>query len=275
MAVLTMDVLEGVRRFAGATALLGRHRRALPQPDQLCGPFWAWLAVAALTGEDPPDLSAFAVAAGTAVWPHDLPSARPVAEPSRTDAWTGVSRAADVESAGTSAPGVGAAVERLSSGAVAAVPATGAWTADRLLALLDALHDRGRPAVPVANLSTGLLWGSRPTRDQIDHYLQTGDFTLGPSADWRVGHFTALCGTLPGDRGTLVAVADTYPGLGDQGLHLQPVESLATALARSHPRTGGVLLAVPADDREAVRDLVLEAHLEPTWWDNGTPFQGG
>ncbi|MDX6744893.1 DUF6885 family protein [Actinocorallia sp. A-T 12471] len=267
--------LERVVRLPGAAALLAAHRRALPQPDQMCGPFWARLAVAALLGtEGLPGIAEFAAAAGTAIWPGDLAAARPPGEPPHTDAWAGVARAGSPDGAGTSASGVGAAIELLSSGAVAAVPATGQWTGEGLLALLDGLAARDLAAVPVANPDTGELWGSRPAPGLLDAYLADGDAAHGPPPDWRVGHFAGLWGTLRGPAGTLVAVADTYPVLGARGLHLQPVERLGAALARGAPRTGGVVLAVPARRRDDAVALVRDSGLEPVWWDNGTEYHG-
>ena len=45
-------------------------------------------------------------------------------------------------------------------------------------------------------------------------------------------HFATMWGTLFRAHGTLVAIADTYPGLGREGRHPQPVDRLAAALAR-------------------------------------------
>jgi hypothetical protein len=271
LEVLTLsqqgESLAQVRRFKGAELLLDEQLRALPQPDQLCGPFWARIAVAVLTGRSRlPDLSAFAATADTAVWPHDLPETRPAGQRPRTDAWTGVRRAPAPSAAGTSAQGVGHAIETHSEGAVRAVPATGLWTAARLRSLLEGLHTL--TAVPIANPRTGALWGATPTAGQLDHYLSTGDHGHGPAPDWHVGHFAALWGTLTGPRGTLAACADTYRSLGTDGRHLQPVERLAAALARDRPHTGGVLLAVPSAEQDAAHALVIRTGLEAAWWEN-------
>ena len=44
-----------------------------------------------------------------------------------------------------------------------------------------------------------------------------------------------------GPGGRLYAVADTYPALGDRGVHLQPRERLAAAIARVDKPAGGVI----------------------------------
>ncbi|MFB6395731.1 DUF6885 family protein [Polymorphospora lycopeni] len=259
-----MEVLiEQVEWFPGVAGVLERHARALPQPDQLCGPFWAALA----TGTD---VRTCALAAGTRIWPHDLPGSRPAGEPPATSAWPGLPRAGSSGHAGTSARGVGAAVVAASRGALAAVPVTGQWTVPRLAAVL-AMLASGLPATPVANLDTAELTGSTDAAG-LQRYLDAGDDSGLTPHPWRTGHFAMPAGLLRGRRGTLVAIADTYPSLGHRGIHLQPVERLTGALARRQPGTGGILLAVGAglaDDTAArIQDLGLEAR----WWDNGTPY---
>ena len=59
-----------LRMLRGAEAVLARHSRALPQPDQLCGPFSATVALAALS-PDPADVVELALAAGTHVLAGD------------------------------------------------------------------------------------------------------------------------------------------------------------------------------------------------------------
>lgn len=267
-----LDRSVGVSPFPAAAGLLAAHAAALPQPDQLCGPFAARLAVAALTDLPVPEVAAFARAAGTAVWPHDVPDARPPGAPPHTDAWDGVARAGTPEAAGTSAPGVGRAVTELSGGALAAVPATGDWTAGRLSTLLDALRDA--PVVVLANVLTGEFRGAGAPVAALERFLDTGDDAVLPGPDWSVGHFVVLYGRRDGSGGMLLAVADTYPQLGDRGRHLQPVGRVAAALARDRPRSGGLVLVTPAGGRDAVAGAVRDAGLEVGWWDNGTPDAG-
>ncbi|BBG02113.1 MULTISPECIES: DUF6885 family protein [Pseudonocardia] len=260
--------------FTGVDALLAEHAAALPQPDQLCGPFAARLAVVALTGrsrsaEPVPDVTAFARAAGSAIWPHDLPGARPPGVPPRTDLWPGLDRAADERSAGTSAAGTGRAVEQLSDGTLAAVPVSGTWTPDRLRVLLDGLT--GMPVLPVANVDTGRFVSSHAPSDALQGYLATGADGALPRADWSAGHFVVLYGREDGPGGTLLALADSYPQLGESGRHRQPLPRVATALARERRRTGGLMLVTAAGHRETAGVAVRAAGLEVEWWDNGTP----
>lgn len=258
-----MEVLiEQVRWFPGVAGVLEHHARALPQPDQLCGPFWAALA----TGTD---VRTCVLAAGTRIWPHDLPGSRPAGEPPAMSAWPGLPRAGSFSRAGTSAQGVGAAVGAASQGVLAAVPVTGRWTVSRLTAVLALLED-GLPAVPIANLDTAQLTGATD-RPGLQRYLETGDGSGLTPHPWRTGHFAMPAGLLRGRRGTLVAIADTYPSLGRQGVHLQPVERLASALARRKPETGGILLAVGADLADETAERIEGLGLRAKWWDNGTP----
>ena len=260
--------------FTGVDALLAEHAAALPQPDQLCGPFAARLAVVALTGRSRtaapvPAVTEFARVAGSAIWPHEVPAARPPGAPPRTELWSGLDRAADERSAGTSASGVGKAVEELSGGALAAVPAAGTWTPDRLRVLLDGLT--GVPVLPVANLDTARLASSHVPPEVLDAYLATGEDDALPGADWSAGHFVVLYGREDGPGGTLLAVADSYPQLGESGRHRQPLPRVAAALARERRHTGGLVLVTAAGHREAAGVAVRAAGLEVEWWDNGTP----
>ncbi|MFP5021287.1 DUF6885 family protein [Pseudonocardia phyllosphaerae] len=254
--------------FVGVEPLLAAHAAALPQPDQLCGPFTARLAVVALTGRAP-DVAAFARVAGTAIWPQDVPAARPPGAAARTDAWDGVPHAGSEAAAGTSAPGVGRAVEELSGGALAAVPATGTWTPDRLRVLLDGLT--GIPVVPLANVVTSWFASTHTPAAELEAFLETGDDRGLPRADWKAGHFVVLYGREDGPGGVLLAVADTYPQLGDDGRHRQPLPRVAAALARGRSATGGLVLVTGAGHRDGVRAAVRAAGMRVEWWDNGTP----
>lgn len=264
--------------FTGVDGLLAEHAAALPQPDQLCGPFAARLAVVALTGRSRtahpvPDVTAFARAAGTTIWPHDLPGARPPGAPPSTELWPALDRAPDERSAGTSAAGTGRAVEQLSGGALAAVPASGTWTPDRLRVLLDGLT--GVPVLPVANIDTRRFVSSHATPEALEAYLATGEDDELPRSDWSAGHFVVLYGRKDGPGGTLLAVADSYPQLGESGRHRQPLPRVATALARERRRTGGLMLVTAAGHRETAGVAVRAAGLEVEWWDNGSPGQPG
>jgi hypothetical protein len=73
-----------------------------------------------------------------------------------------------------------------------------------------------------------------------------------------------------GPGGSLYALADTYPALGDAGVHLQPQERLAAALERRDMPAGGVLVVVCARDAERIRERGLALGLNEGVWDNGT-----
>jgi hypothetical protein len=65
-------------------------------------------------------------------------------------------------------------------------------------------------------------------------------------------------------------VADTYPSLGDGGVHMQPRERLATALERRDMPAGGMLVVVAAEDAASVRAGARALGLREGIWDNGT-----
>src|SRR5439155_25353242 len=64
------------------------------------------------------------------------------------------------DTAGTAAGALAGAIEAVSGGALRCVPLCGPWIAERV----EQLVDRGRvlDARLLANVRTGLLWGSRP-----------------------------------------------------------------------------------------------------------------
>ena len=88
------------------------------------------------------------------------------------------------------------------------------------------------PVTLLANLATRHLWGARASVAQL-LALPARRRAGGPAAglgrrSLRVRRWRACAG--PG--GTLYALADTYPSLGSSGVHLQPEERLAAAIAR-------------------------------------------
>ena len=62
-----------------------------------------------------------------------------------------------------------------------------------------------------------------------------------------------VVGRASGPHGQLYAVADTYPSLGAAGLHMQPGERLATALARPDMTAGGLIVVAGAQDAATLR----------------------
>jgi hypothetical protein len=205
-------------------ALLSHHEflehgaADLPQVDELCGPFWASAALRTagfrVTQEEA------AVAAGSVLAPPGPPSSLPPGERGRRP---------EVElpvgdPAGTSAHGVARAIEELSGGALTAVPASGDWSAARLVELLDGLEE----PVVIANVFTGAL-----------------------SDDWEVGHFLAVAGA----SGSDISLRDSYASRSE---HTHSAERVAAAL------DGRGLLIVtdaPEDVREHVEAVGLRPEL--------------
>jgi hypothetical protein len=257
----------------GARSLLAIHSRELPQRDDLCGAFCASLALraAGLEGHEgePLDQDAVALAAGSIVSALQDGHSLPHGERGRRDYRLSLPSIADPAVSGTTPAGLVRAVERLSSGALAALPYRGPWTAITLAGLFDVASALERPATLVANLATRHLWGSHPTAEQLLAYLLDGE-PAGPPPDWEVGHFVSLIGRLRGPGGSLYAVADTYPSLGSRGIHLQPQERLATAIERRDVPAGGILAIVSAEDAPTVRAGADALGLLEGSWDNGT-----
>jgi hypothetical protein len=259
----------------GARALLALHAREVPQRDDLCGAFCGALALGAAGiatapgGEQPLDQDAVALAAGTVVGAHTDPAILPPGERGRRDYRLALPTVADSSVSGTTAAGLMAAVEELAGGRLAAIPLSGPWTADTLDGLFDLLAARERPVTLLANLHTRHLWGSHPRADRLLAYLLEGD-PAGPAPDWDVGHFVCVIARLRGPGGSLYGVADTYPALGAQGVHLQPRERLAAAIDRREEPAGGVLAVVHAQDAPTVRAGAGAIGLAEGLWDNGT-----
>ncbi|WP_228942785.1 DUF6885 family protein [Nocardioides sp. Leaf374] len=258
----------------GAERVLAAHGPALPQPDQLCGPFAAALALHAVlaspasTGAAPPastraaapaavpSATAIAVAAGTAIWPHDVADWRPEGAPLLRTGWDELPRAAALGHSGTDAAGLLRGVEAAAGDRVVVVPVPGsALDAGALGALLERLRAAGRPVGVVANVRTGPI--------------------SPPGATWDVGHFVVLLahdpegGSGPGsESGGRVLVGDTYAELGAPGLppgcRWVAVEALAEALAA--PPGRGLLLLAGREDEAAVAGLVDAAGLPRGVW---------
>jgi hypothetical protein len=256
-------VLEEVRWFPGARELVTQARAEMPQKNDLCG---AFVTVVSLRANGIPvrDQDEAALAAGIRLAPDRVPT-WPPGEKSRDDYRLALPRATGPAEAGASAGGVAHAIETLSAGRLRAVPASGDWGSAALATLLGGLHAL-RWVAPVANVDTGEFGAhDTPARALLD-YLEGG---LPPfwSSRWQVGHFVLLGGTLSGPGGTVVSIVDSYPSLGDQGVHVQLLDRLALALRRENLATpGGLLLVVQAGEQEAAEELVTSAGLTPCLW---------
>lgn len=256
------DLWERIVPFAGTAPFLDEHRQALPQVDQLCGPFWARLAllVDGRPADQLPSQVQAARAAGAQVYPALDEEVRPAGEPAHRAGWEQLPHADAAERAGTSARGLAAAIGALSAGRLEAVPVSGPWDADRLEQLVSAISEI--PAVVIANIATSALWGSHADLETLTDFLRSGDDQLGPPSDWRVGHFATIWGRIVGDRGTLVAFADTYRSLGTDGRYLQPLPRVARALSGR-----GLLVTVASAAQTAVHAAAAAAGLGTEIWD--------
>jgi len=237
------------------------------QMDNLCGCFWACLALRAAGVEA--DQEAVALEAGAILPGGDPATHVPPGATPRNDYRTAIPLAAVADTAGTAAGPLADAIERLSGAALAAVAVAGPWTERHVCTLLDEVP----AAVLVANLRTGALWGSRPDPAVVVAHLNGGAPDPPPS-DWDVGHFVNLAALVRGPAGALVVVRDTYPELGFGGHHLQPPDRVAAALRRDDGREGGVLAVVEVAAADALRGRLRAAGFELRSWDNGTPPSG-
>jgi hypothetical protein len=257
----------------GARVLLAAHARELPQRDDLCGAFCGALVLHAAgvenAGGEPLDQDAVALAAGSVVSAIADVSNLPHGEPGRRDYRLSLPFVADAAVSGTTAAGLRGAIEALGGGRLAAIPYSGPWTASTLAGLFEAAAALAHPVALLANLATRHLWGGRPTASQLLGYLLDGDLE-GPPPDWDVGHFTCVFGRLQGPGGSLYGVADTYPALGNGGVHLQPGERLAAAIARPEMPAGGAIAVASAHDAPAIRAAAKRLALVEALWDNGT-----
>ncbi len=258
----------------GARTLLRAHARELPQRDDQCGAFCGALALAAAGVADGAELDqdAVAQAAGTVVSRVPDLATLPSGERSRRDYRIAPVLIDDASASGTNCVGVVRALEQLSDGRVAAIPLQGPWSVAALDGLFELVAARERPVTLIANVATRELWGAGARIDQLLDYLLDGALD-GPAPDWDVGHFVCVAGRTSGPGGALYTVLDTYPSLGRRGVHMQPRERLAPALARRGMAPGGMIVAVAAEDAGAVRAGAAELGLVEGVWDNGTPVR--
>jgi hypothetical protein len=264
----------GVSLLPGARELLRAHARELPQRDDYCGAFCGALALAAAglevqAGGGALDQDAVAELAGATVSAQPDSRSLPHGETGRRDYRIAPVLIDDAGRSGTTAPGLVRALVTLSGGELTALPYDGPWSAASLGALFDAALALEHPATLVANVATRQLWGAGAGIAEMLAYLLDGDDT-GPPPDWDVGHFVCIVGRVDGPAGALYALADTYPSLGARGLHFQPRERLALALARPGMAPGGVIAVVSSADAEGARESARRADLHEGTWDNGS-----
>lgn len=257
----------------GARALLEVHARELPQRDDLCGAFCGALALHAAglveRGGEPLDQDTVALAAGSVVSRVPDTSALPAGEQGRRDYRIQPPLIDDASVSGTNCAGVLRAIEQLSDERLCALPYAGPWSGVALAGLFDAVAALARPGTLIANVATRHLWGSSPSVGELLGQLLDGADD-GPPPDWDVGHFVCVFGRVRGPGGELYGVADTYPALGVGGVHVQPRERLARALARPDMAPGGMIAVVAREDVVAVRAAAGACDLQERPWDNGT-----
>jgi hypothetical protein len=257
----------------GARELLARHQASLPQRDDLCGAFCGALALHAAGIDEhrgePLDQDAVALAAGSVIAAARVDGTLPHGEAGRRDYRIALPLIDDPDLSGTTAGGLREAIEQLSGGSLAAIPYTGPWNAVTLAGLFDLSAALERAVTLVANIATRHLWGGHPRVTQLLDYLLDGVLE-GPPPDWDVGHFACVVGRARGAGGSLYLLADTYPALGDGGVHAQPQERLAAALERRDMPAGGMLAIVFAEDAAALRAGASQLGLREGMWDNGT-----
>jgi hypothetical protein len=238
---------------------------AVQQRDNLCGPFQAArvLREAGIErwGDDEIDQDLLAVRAATLLPDQAAESVPPGAE-SLLD-YPRELPVVPTERAGTGAEELARAIENAAGGALRVVPLRARWTPERVVRIVSFAPELG--ARLIANLRTGLLWGTRPPAESLLAELG-GDQVDGPPPEWDVGHFVELAALIRGFAGSLVVVRDSYPTLGWEGVHLQPPRALAAALNRDDGNEGGVLCVLPADAARKVEGLGFKVD----FWDNGT-----
>jgi hypothetical protein len=264
---VTNPLAGAVKLVPGARDFAGLHEEAIPQKDQLCGPFWGALALTAAGHRV--DQDEVALRSGTTLAEGDPAQWLPPGASPRTDYRLSLPTAADESSSGTSAPGLARSIEELSGGVLSAVPVAGPWTAATVVSLVELVAAAVSGCTLIANLRTGRLWGSRPPARLLLDYL-LGLPVEAPVPDWDCGHFLTVVASLNGPGGTLLALRDTYPELGWGGYHLQPAGAVAAALDRGDGHEGGVLCVCEASAAGALTGRLEGAGFDLRHWDNGS-----
>jgi len=259
-----------VRWLPGADRLAQVHRAAGQQLDNLCAVHWGSILLAA--DGISVEAESLALDAGTVLPSGDPHDSVPPGERPRRDYRGRLPVAARPEDGGTAVEGLIDSVAKASGGARRLVPLRTTWTEERVGAVLQLCRENAAwGAVPLANVRTGRLWGSRLSLADAFAWVAGSDVPPSPP-DWDVGHFVTIAGTLEGSDRSFLIVRDSYPRFGWDGHHLQPPEAMAAALARGDGREGGIALYVSEDDRPDVERAAKDAGFEIEGWDNGTPW---
>jgi len=249
--------------------IVNEHQQSGQQLDNLCGPYWVAIFLRSrdflITSEQIAQQAGSVLPIGEPLtWlPSGAVTYQEYAVPLPTTTC--------LSDAGTSAQGLMDAVTYLSHSAYQLLPIQTEWSSDRLLLLLELCHTHPEwQAIPLCNIKTGHLWGTSLSLSKAIAYLD-GQPIDPPPADWNVGHFLILTGTVTGAVNSLIWVGDTYPQLGWQGYHLQPPDAIAHALNRGDGLGGGILLFIATQDQSQVTQAMQEKGFQVAVWDNGSP----
>lgn len=258
-----------VSLLPGVVTIVESHRIAGQQHDNLCGAYWAAIFLRSCgfnyTSEQ------VAQVAGSVLPTADPSTCIPKGTQSRQDYHLSLPITEHIEQAGTSVIGLIRVIEQFSQGAYCLIPIQAQWTAARLEAITELCETHPDwNIVPLCNLRTDHLWGAGLAIDQAIAYLN-GESIDPPVADWQVGHFFVLAGTVKGNQRSLMLVCDTYPSLGWQGYHLQSVEALTQALNRGDRNQGGILLFAAVQHQAEIEQKARSLHFTIAPWDNGSP----
>jgi hypothetical protein len=259
---LSVQLLPEMTRIAEAHHLAGQ------QHDNLCGAYWAAIFLRSRGFSYTPEQ--VAQLAGTVLPIGDPLTCIPKGATPRQDYHLPLPTTEQNEQAGTSVGGLMAAIEQLSAGAYCLVPVQAKWSVERIHAMMAVCENEDWQLVPLCNLRTNHLWGGQLSVSQAIAYLN-GDQSTPPSADWQVGHFLVLAGTVIGKERSLMLACDTYPMLGWQGYHLQPAKAIAQALNRGDGNQGGILLFAAQQHKTAIAQELQEQGFTIEPWDNGSP----
>ncbi|MBV8886340.1 MAG: hypothetical protein JO235_20430 [Chroococcidiopsidaceae cyanobacterium CP_BM_RX_35] len=256
--------------FPTPALLEQEHHLAGQQPDNLCGPYWAAILLRA-HGFTNLDVEQIALTAGSVLPIGDPATWLPLGASSRQDYRLPLPQTEQAKEAGTAVAGLIDAVSSAAEGRYVLVPLRAVWSPERVEALMALCWEHPKwEAVPLCNLRTGHLWGSRLLLSDVIAYLNGKEITI-PAVDWDTGHFLTIAGNVEGQARSLILVRDTYPSFGWDGYHLQSASAIANALNRNDGHEGGVLLFVAAGNKAEVERRAQERGFAIREWDNGTP----
>jgi hypothetical protein len=258
----SVQLLPGMARIADT------HRLAGQQHDNLCGAYWAAIFLRSRGFSHRPEQ--VAQLAGTVLPVGDPLACIPKGATPRQDYHLSLPITEQNDQAGTSVGGLMAAIEQLSAGAYCLIPIQAEWSTDRINAIMAVCENEDWHLMPLCNLRTNHLWGGQLSVSQAIAYLN-GETVHPPAADWQVGHFLVLAGTVIGKERSLMLVCDTYPSLGWQGYHLQPAAAIAQALNRGDGYQGGILLFTSKQNKTAIGQELQAQRFTIEPWDNGSP----